>query len=161
MLAGWLHDLSSLQRYLLGQDSPFPFCAASLWDTGTSRMQTLISDRGFHKGLRCVPVAAGTSAWRKLAPPYLLALIPEYCSRPDEQVVLLFQVMWGVCIALHGCWSLLGYIPQVCTQGKQSAGLPAMKTFWLADRSSVISQIHDGIRKSRHNASVSACRRNV
>ncbi|KAK9868621.1 hypothetical protein WJX84_008840, partial [Apatococcus fuscideae] len=37
--------------------------------------------------------AYGTSAWRKLAPPYLLALIPEYCSRPDEQVVLLFQVL--------------------------------------------------------------------
>ena len=38
-------------------------------------------------------VGAGTSAWRKLAPPYLLALIPEYCSQPEEQVVLLFQVI--------------------------------------------------------------------
>ncbi len=35
----------------------------------------------------------GTSAWRKLAPPYLLALIPEYCSQSEEQVVLLFQVL--------------------------------------------------------------------
>lgn len=31
--------------------------------------------------------------WRKLAPVQILALISEYRERPDEQVVVLFQVL--------------------------------------------------------------------
>lgn len=31
--------------------------------------------------------------WRKLAPVPILALVTEYCERPDEQVVVLFQIL--------------------------------------------------------------------
>lgn len=37
-------------------------------------------------------MAAG-HAWRKLAPVQILALVAEYRERPDEQVVVLFQVL--------------------------------------------------------------------
>ncbi len=36
--------------------------------------------------------AAG-HAWRKMAPVQILALVAEYRERPDEQVVVLFQVL--------------------------------------------------------------------
>lgn len=31
--------------------------------------------------------------WRKLAPVPILALVTEYCELPDEQVVVLFQIL--------------------------------------------------------------------
>ncbi|BDA41920.1 Protease Do-like 10, mitochondrial [Coccomyxa sp. Obi] len=37
--------------------------------------------------------AYGGHAWRKLAPVQILALVAEYRERPDEQVVVLFQVL--------------------------------------------------------------------
>lgn len=37
--------------------------------------------------------AYGGGNWRKSAPVQVLAMIPEYCSSPDEQVVILFQVL--------------------------------------------------------------------
>lgn len=37
-------------------------------------------------------VSAGLN-WRKLAPVPILALVTEYCELPDEQVVVLFQIL--------------------------------------------------------------------
>lgn len=31
--------------------------------------------------------------WRKLAPVPILALVTEYCEQPEEQVVVLFQIL--------------------------------------------------------------------
>ena len=43
--------------------------------------------------VRRVSGAGYGTGWRKLCPPKLMALIGEYRSCPDEQVVLLFQIL--------------------------------------------------------------------
>ena len=102
-----------------GHGSRLCCCYSSApFEQGKSDMDKVICG---HKALvnpdKTIAGGAGTSAWRKLAPPYLLALIPEYCSKPDEQVVLLFQVSCTVIVlapelpgllpclqsAVHGC----------------------------------------------------------
>lgn len=46
-----------------------------------------------HAVLRASWGDAAGHAWRKLAPVQILALVAEYRERPDEQVVVLFQVL--------------------------------------------------------------------